>query len=71
MTLGTLSFFVLVWLFPIGKKGCRERDLPAPTYIWKTARRRDRFDGGGEEFASFCTLAAAFARLAGVKKRGA
>ena len=66
MTLGTLSFFVLVWLFPIGKKGCRERDLPAPTYIWKTARRRDRFDGGGEEFASFCTLAAAFARLAGV-----
>ena len=139
MTLGTLSFFVLVWLFPIGKKGCQERDLPAPTYIWKTARRRDRFDvaarnlppfarwplpllalpacifysvsppawsfrrcrggiclllhagrwlcsprrraffilflrrhgcfdDGGEEFVSFCTLAAAFLHLAGVQK---
>ena len=29
-------------------------------------RRRDRFDDGGEEFASFCPLAAAVLRFAGV-----
>ena len=57
-------------------RGCREKDRPAPIYIWKTARRRaffipvlrrhDRFGGGGEEFVSVCPLAAVVLRFAGV-----
>ena len=48
------------------ERGCGEKDHPAPTYIWKTARRRafffpflrrlGRLDDGGGQFPSVCTL---------------
>ena len=47
-------------------RGCQEKDRPAPIYIWKTARRHDRFGGGGEQFVSVCPLDAVVRRFAGV-----
>ena len=62
------------WLFRRWRRGiclllhagrCRS-SLCRRAFLILFLRRRDRFDDGGEEFASFCPLAAGFLRLAGV-----
>ena len=50
-------------LLPAGRCRCSPRRR---AFFILFLRRRDRFDDGGEEFASFCPLAAGFLRLAGV-----
>ena len=46
--------------------GCCRSLLRRRAFLILFLRRRYRFDGGVDEFAAFCTLAAAVSRLAGV-----